>query len=448
MNGHIKKIDDFFRHTLQRILLLLLAVWPGAFAQKLYFPPLTGSDWDTVSVASLGWKADSIAPLYAFLQQKNSKAFILLDHGKIALEKYFGTFTKDSLFYWASAGKTITALAAGIAQQEKLLVINDRTSKYLDTGWTVCAPAKESLITIRHQLTMTTGLNDGVADPYCTIDTSLKYLADAGTRWAYHNAPYTLLDQVIEKAAGQTLNQFLIARIGSKTGITGAFYKIDYNNVFISKARSMARFGLLILNRGVWDTATILSDTAYFNQMVNTSQDINKSYGYLWWLNGKQSYMAPQTQIVFPGSLVPDAPIDMIAALGKNGQIINVVRSRGLVFIRMGEAPGAGEVPFTLNNQIWQYLNRIIDTTTGIINSPETSVPVRISVNYRNHFIRIETPGISRNPVIEIFDMAGKRVAGPCYNRIITASCMATGVYLARIETETRRYMIKFALRK
>ena len=42
----------------------------------------------------------------------------------------------------------------------------------------------------------------------------------------------------------------------------------------------------------------------------------------------------------------PSAPNDMIAALGKNGQFINVVPSMKLVFIRMGDAPDNSMVPF------------------------------------------------------------------------------------------------------
>ena len=49
----------------------------------------------------------------------------------------------------------------------------------------------------------------------------------------------------------------------------------------------MARFGLLILNKGNWDGNQIMTDTNYFNQMLNSSQSLNESYGYLWWLNGK-----------------------------------------------------------------------------------------------------------------------------------------------------------------
>ena len=39
---------------------------------------------------------------------------------------------------------------------------------------------------------MTTGLGDGVTDVTCTLPSCLQYKADAGTRWAYHNASYTL----------------------------------------------------------------------------------------------------------------------------------------------------------------------------------------------------------------------------------------------------------------
>jgi CubicO group peptidase (beta-lactamase class C family) len=80
----------------------------------------------------------------------------------------------------------------GIAQQEGLLSIRDKSSKWLGAGWTSCPVDKENLITVRHQLTMTSGLNDGVTDPFCTDAGCLQCLADPGTRWAYHNAPYTL----------------------------------------------------------------------------------------------------------------------------------------------------------------------------------------------------------------------------------------------------------------
>lgn len=62
-----------------------------------------------------------------------------------------------------------------------------------------------------------------------------------------------------------------------------------FQSVYYSKARDMARYGLLALNKGVWQSDTVLKDTSYFRAMTNTSQNFNKSYGYLWWLNGKGS---------------------------------------------------------------------------------------------------------------------------------------------------------------
>jgi CubicO group peptidase (beta-lactamase class C family) len=329
---------------------------------KLYFPPITGTTWQTTSVDSLGWDQTQLNALYPYLQGVGTKAFIILKNGKIVTEKYFGTFTADSLWYWASAGKTMTGFLVGIAQQEGLININDQTSKYLGTGWTSEPLAKENLITIKNQLTMTTGLDDGVADPDCTLPGCLVYKADAGTRWAYHNAAYTLLDGVVEKASGLSYNAYFQQKIRDKIGMNGLWNKTpNSNNIYYSNARSMARFGLLMLNKGTWDNTIILADTNYFNSQVNTSQNLNLSYGYLTWLNGKTSNMLPQSQFVFPGSIIPNAPADLYAALGKNDQKIYIVPSQKLIVIRMGNtAGGVSPAGDDFDNTLWGKLKSII----------------------------------------------------------------------------------------
>lgn len=345
-------------------ILWLMSI--SLYAQTIYFPPLTGNTWDTIAPETLGYCQPKVDSLYNFLEQNNSKAFILLKDGKIVLEKYFGTHTATTPWQWASAGKTITAFMMGIAQQEGHLSISDTTSTYLGPGWTNCTPQQEEKITIWNQLTMTSGLDDGVPDPFCTLNSCLDYFTDAGTRWAYHNGPYTLLDGVIENATGQTLNAYTTQKLKIPTGMTGSFFTAGYNNVFVSNARSMARFGLLILNKGNWNGNQIMTDTAYFNDMVTTSQNLNKSYGYLWWLNGKQSFMIPTLQTVFPGFVCPNAPADMFAAIGKGGQFLNVVPSQNLVWLRMGDEPTSSLVPFLLNDQIWNYVNELTCTTSDI----------------------------------------------------------------------------------
>ena len=127
---------------------------------QLYFPPVNSNTWDTTSPLQLSWCDNTIDSLYQFLDSTDSKAFILLKDGKIVLEKYFNGHDISTDWYWASAGKTLTAFMVGIAQQENFLSISDTSSKYLGSGWTNCTSSQEEAITIWHQLTMTSGLDD------------------------------------------------------------------------------------------------------------------------------------------------------------------------------------------------------------------------------------------------------------------------------------------------
>jgi CubicO group peptidase (beta-lactamase class C family) len=331
-------------------------------APSLYFPPNGSAEWTVQSPTALGWNTTALTDLNQYLQSTNTKAFIILHQGKIVHEQYFDRFTQDSIWYWASAGKTATAVLVGIAQQQGLLSIQDPSSRFLGAGWTTAPAAKESLITIRHQLTMTTGLNEDVPNDDCTLPACLQYKADAGTRWYYHNAPYTLLDKVVETASGKTFNQYFREVLRDPIGMNGTWIKTpDANNVLYSNARSMARFGLLLLAKGQWNGKAILADQTYFANMTTTSQSLNQSYGYLTWLNGKSSTMLPGSSLVLPRSIIPDGPADLFAALGKNDQKIYVVPSRELVVIRMGNAAGQSLYAVSnYDNELWKRINAVI----------------------------------------------------------------------------------------
>ena len=190
-----------------RCLLYTLLLVTGPLGAQYYYPPVSSGQWDTVSPASLGWCVSELDTLSEFLEDTHAKGFIILHQGKIAHEEYFGAFTQDSIWYWASAGKSLTAFLVGMAQEQGLLDINDKTSDYLGVGWTSAPPAKEDLITLKEQLRMTTGLDYTVPDLDCMEDTCLLYKNDAGTYWYYHNAPYRLLQDVVANASGKTYNQ-------------------------------------------------------------------------------------------------------------------------------------------------------------------------------------------------------------------------------------------------
>jgi CubicO group peptidase (beta-lactamase class C family) len=323
-----------------------------------YFPPLNADEWETTSFAALDWNENELQPLFNFLKEKNSKSFIILHKSKIAVEKYFNSHTDISAWYWASAGKTLTTAVTGIANFEGALNINNKVSDYLGINWTSLSLEKENLITCKNLLSMTTGLDDSFGNDVSAQN--LIYKADANERWAYHNA-YVKLQDVIATATTSNFNSYFNIKLKDKIGMTGLWRSSGDLNLYWSNSRSMARFGLLVASNGKWKDSQIIPQK-FNKEATSSSQNINKSYGYLWWLNGKESYHLPNSQTEFSGSLIPNAPKDLLCALGKNDQKIYIVPSKDLVIIRMGEAAGTSNFGFsTFDVELWRKINALIE---------------------------------------------------------------------------------------
>lgn len=331
---------------------------PSPTPETMYFPPLTGNVWETKSITDLGWNASAVAPLETYLNDKHTKGFIILVNGRIVMERYFNGHTATDNWYWASAGKTLTATMTGIAQQEGYLNITNKVSDYLGTGWTSETLAKENMITCKHLLSMTSGLNDALGDDVSPAN--LQYTADAGSRWAYHNV-YVKLQDVVASASGSTWSSYFNVKLRDRIGMNGAWIPNGDLSVYWSTTRSMARFGLLALNNGNWNGSQILN-SAYFHDATTPSQNINLAYGYLWWLNGKTSYHLPQSQFEFPGSIIPSGPDDMFMALGKNDQKIYVIPSKKMVVIRMGDAADESNAALSdFDEVLWQKIKALYE---------------------------------------------------------------------------------------
>lgn len=359
---------------MKKLFILFCLGFSMGLNAQYYFPPNGGSQWDTLSDASLGWCSSERDTLLNYVRSVDSKSFIILYKGRMVVEEYMNGFSRDSIWYWASAGKSLMAFLIGMAQEDGLLNIGQKTSQYLGSGWTSAPPAKEDLITIWHQITMTTGLDYNVPDPDCLEDTCLNYLHDAGAHWYYYNAPYRLTQDVLEAASGQSLNLYTLQSLTNSTGIAGLWF----NYVFFSRARDMARFGLLCLNKGVWNTTPVLADTAYFNAMTTASQNLNEAYGYLWWLNGSNSFKQPGLDIVFPGEIIPTAPSDLYMAAGKNDQRIYVVPSLDLVVVRQGEAANQS-LPALSNfdKELWTLImNYVCPTGMGLTENTKDHIEI------------------------------------------------------------------------
>ena len=331
---------------------------PEGTNDVIYFPPKDSDTWETKSISDLNWNDSELQPLLDFLGAKNTKSFMILYKGNIVVEEYMNGHDDSKVWYWASAGKTLTTAVSGIAQEEGLININNKVSNYLGEGWTSATLEKENLITCKNLLSMNSGLDDSLGDN--VSKENLQYKADADTRWAYHNV-YVKMQDVIAEASNMTWSNYFNSQLKDKIGMSGAWIQNNDFSVYWSNTRSMARFGLLISNNGAWENTQIIPKD-FLNVAVNTSQNINKSYGYLRWLNGKDSYHLPGSQVEFQGKLIPNAPNDLYAALGKNNQKIYIVPSKDLVIIRMGDS--ADNVNFALSsfdNDLWEKINNLID---------------------------------------------------------------------------------------
>ena len=205
---------------------------------------------------------------------------------------------------------------------------------------------------------MNSGLDDSLGD--VVAPENLQYITDAGERWAYHNV-YVKMQDVVAQATNQSWSNYFNTKLRDKIGMSGSWISLGDLSVYWSNTRSMARFGLLMSANGTWENSEIVSSN-FLDQATSTSQDINEAYGYLWWLNGKNTFHLPQTQFEFNGALIPNAPNDMYAALGKNDQKIYVVPSKDLVIVRMGEAADDSNFGLsTFDNDLWAKINLVIN---------------------------------------------------------------------------------------
>jgi CubicO group peptidase (beta-lactamase class C family) len=326
--------------------------------EEMYFPPIGSNDWEVKSISSLGWNQSAVQPLKNFLTQMNTKSFMILVDGRIVMEEYFDGHDATKTWEWNSAGKTLVATTTGIAQQEGFLNYNNKVSDYLGNEWTSMPIAKEDLIRVKNLLTMTSGNDD---TKQYMIKSNLTYVADAGTRWAYSNIFQKLTD-VVANSSGQTFENYFNTKLKNKIGMDGYWNFGPIFTIYQSTTRSMARFGILALNNGKWKADQVCNET-FFKESTSTSQSINPSYGYLWWLNGKEKFMIPSEQNLYQGQLIPNAPVDMFAAMGANDQRIYVIPSKKMVVIRMGNASDPDNPNFAVSGfdtELWGKINELI----------------------------------------------------------------------------------------
>ena len=129
---------------------------------------------------------------------------------------------------------------------------------------------------------------------------------------------------------------------------------------------------------------------------------------------------------------MPNAPSDMIAGMGKNGQFVDIVPSQNLVLIRMGDSPENVPVPFLMNDSIWVFMNDL-ECTTDVSEAKE--IPnINIYPNPSSNNISLTSNNIISN--LKIYDSLGKIVLqeNPFINKMtISLEPLKNGIYFAQI---------------
>ena len=160
-----------------------------------------------------------------------------------------------------------------------------------------------------------------------------------GTRFKYNDVRINLLAyallQVLREPLPVVLKREIMDPIGASTtwrwhGYENSWVELDglkmqsvsggghFGGGMIISTRDHARFGLLMLNRGVWNGERLLPD-AWFDQL-RAPADAKADYGYLWWLNTDRQ-------------AIPAAPESAYWAAGSGGNYIYIDECNDLVIV-------------------------------------------------------------------------------------------------------------------
>jgi CubicO group peptidase (beta-lactamase class C family) len=319
-------------------------------------PALAGTPWHTVSPTAVGLDSAKLSQIAAQAKTGKSNCLAVVRNGKLAGEWYFrdtGPNTVQDVF---SATKSFASTLVGIAQDDGDLRITDSASKWIPEWRGTPAQA----VTVRDLLSMDSGrewspLTDYVgllaARDRTAFAIGLDQSTARGKVWAYNNSAVQTLDRVLEKATGQDVATFAEQRLFKPLGMAHTTMTTDVagnTQLFTgvhSTCRDMARFGVLMLDHGVWNGKRIVSARWVKGATAQSSTNLNAGYGYLWWLNHKgvigdvlSATTLQQAQQSRQGRLVPRAPNDMYWALGLGNQLIQIDPGSKTVVVRLGTA--------------------------------------------------------------------------------------------------------------
>ena len=227
-----------------------------------------------------------------------------------------------------STTKSFASTAAGLAIAQKKLKLDSKVGDFFPEA----NPPEKREITVRQLLQHDLGRknDNGILqrqDLFNYVLNELPMAAPPGNKWEYNNSGLSILGPVDPQSdRPEHCRAARRAACSQKIRIPRSDWTWDdrdgmplpYSGLHIT-ARSLARFGLLALNRGMWRGEKVISSD-WVAEATHASQDLNKRYGYLWWNNSTGAW--------------PGVPADAYAAMGKFDNDMLVVPSLDMLVIR------------------------------------------------------------------------------------------------------------------
>jgi CubicO group peptidase (beta-lactamase class C family) len=316
-----------------------------------------GASWQKVSPASVGLDAKKLDRIARAAKDGKSNCLVVVRDGKLAGEWYFNGTGPNTTQDVYSVTKSFTSTLVGIAQDEGKLQIGAKASTWIP-GWsgTLSDP-----VTIQELLSMDSGREWSFQTDYqqllaasdrTAFAAGLGQSAPPATQWTYNNAAVQTLEQVLQSATGEDVGTFAEQRLFAPLGMTHTSLgrdKAGNPQLFEgleSTCRDLARFGLLMLDKGSWGGKRLVSSSWVAHATGRSSTPLNAAYGYLWWLNRSGPLVSPlaaiglagaKSQTAKQGPMVKGAPADMYWAIGLGDQLIQVDPGTKTVVVRLGK---------------------------------------------------------------------------------------------------------------
>ena len=248
----------------------------------------------TSTPSAEGASARGVQQLLDTARATRSDAFLVMKNGKVIAEWYSGRGAPRPI-QTMSATKSVVGLAIMRLLQEQKLDSLDQPVWTIYPEW---RQGQKRLITIRHLLNHTSGLQDVPGDgaeiepapDAIQLALAAELMAAPGTSWFYSNKATNLLAGIVQRASGKPLDRYVQDALLEPLCIADAHWAFrdsagnPYGMAGLAlHARALAKIGQLMLNGGMWNGVRILSPELV-RSSLSTSQPFEPRYGLLWWI--------------------------------------------------------------------------------------------------------------------------------------------------------------------